>query len=133
MCELDLDAIVSNERGFPLLQSTDLLHLGVRIAAVNPGPWRARAIRHDDSAEPLVGLAKTLGDAVVRHNLNVVLRAIAPAGVRRESGTKTSADGWENFIVRKMVWLAVARRKGNHAGCGHERIHNMRHETPYRA
>ena len=97
--ELDLAGVLAHVGGLALLEHAHLLHLLVGVIAVDTGARAAGAVGHHHAGEPLVLAAEALGDAVVGHDLDIVLvrgdaemRGAREGGVGRvPSGTKKSA------------------------------------------
>jgi hypothetical protein len=71
--ELDLAGVLAHISRFALLRQAHLLHLFIGRIAVNAGSRAAGAIGRHHAREPFLFPAKTLGDAVVGHDLDVVL------------------------------------------------------------
>jgi hypothetical protein len=95
---LDLAGVLADVGGLALLQHAHLLHVLIGEIAVDAGARAARPIGNDDSGEPLVLAAETFGDAVVRHDFDVVL-------VRGDAQVRGPGDGsfWRGAVGYEEV------------------------------
>ena len=71
--ELDLAGVLADVGRFALLEEAHLLHLLVGVIAVDAGARAAGAVGHHHAGEPPVLSAEAFGDAVVGHDLDIVL------------------------------------------------------------
>ena len=80
---------LAHKGGLFLLQPADDLHLVVGVMCVEAVPRAARAVGHGDAGEIFVVLSEAFEDAVIGHDLNVVLmrrhREVRGAGERSSS------------------------------------------------
>jgi phosphopantetheine adenylyltransferase len=79
----------------------DLLHLLVRVLAVDAGTRAASAVGNHHAGEPHIALAEALGNTVVRHDLDVVLVSCdTEVGGSRQRGRRLQTVGNEYICVR---------------------------------
>ena len=73
MGQLDLDAVVAQPGGPPLLAAPDGLHLGIAHPRIASGARAAAAVGRDNAGKPAVVPSAAQGNAMKRHDLDVIL------------------------------------------------------------
>jgi len=119
MRELELDRVPAEDCRLTLLVAADALHLLVGEVRVGAGAGRTGAVGHDDTPKRLARRFEAVGDAGVRHDLDVVLmRAEAKVRDPREGLLGGgSATGHEDISLRigefhRKTWGGSAPERG---------------------
>ena len=99
--ELELDGVAAELGGFALLFAADGLHLFVVELQKRAGARGAGAIGHDDASEGFAGVVEAVGDAGMRHNLDVVL-----VGRDAEVGD-TGEGGGGQFVAFRQKHVGI--------------------------
>jgi hypothetical protein len=100
VAELNLNAVLAHEGCFALLQKALLLHLLIGVARIGTFARAASSIGHDDTTEPLVLVVKTLRDAVIGGDFEIVLmRNNAEVRHATQRGPRISVVRNENVVL----------------------------------
>ena len=92
--QLNLRRVLAHIRRFALFEQAHLLHLPVGVIAVDSGSGAAGAVGHHHPGKPLILQTKAFGDAVIRHDLDIVL-------VRRDAQVRGTR---QRRLGRRAVW-----------------------------
>ena len=104
VAQLDHAGVAADIGRGALLLAADALHLLVGVLAVDARARAARAVGHDDAAEPVVRQAEALGDAMVGHDLDVVL-----VGADAQVGGASERGDWRCAVRDEHVCVGIVK------------------------